>query len=94
MEVRVGDEPEVREPAALDEAPCRARVEAEVGYPDVRRDDPERIAEERQRLRDSARGLERAPVVAAFARVRERDSVAAAVAERVEDVLFVPVALD
>ena len=46
-----------------------AGVEAEVGRVDVGRDDPERVAEQRQRLGDAAGGLERAAVVAPFHRV-------------------------
>src|SRR6185295_10760585 len=56
--------------------------------------DPEHVAEKRQRLRDAARGLERAAVVAPFARIRDRDAEARTVAERLDDLLFEPVGVD
>src|SRR6185436_16796500 len=68
--------------------------EAEVGRPDVSRDDPERVAEQRQRLGDSARGLERAAVVAPFARIGDGEAEARAVADRGDDLLLEPRGVD
>ena len=51
-------------------------------------------AEQRQRLGDAARGLERAAVVAAFARVGDRDAEARAVAERGDDLVLEPGGVD
>ena len=82
-----------RRPLATKRA-AAAAAEAEVGRVDVGRDDPERVAEQRQRLGDAAGGLERAAVVAAFARVGDAQAEARAVAERGDDLFFEPGGVD